>query len=660
MTFAEVLKKNAAEFSSFQAVVWRTLSLSFDELNNLSDIFAVRLIAQGVKPGDHVALRAASSTQWIIAFFGIVKAGAVAVLLDGNLKSWNMLDFLKMTDAKFILYGKAFASNSAIKLAQTLNLSDNSTLCIDRVNMRPVTDAELDPVRKIASSANPNDTAVIVFSAGTTGPQKAVMLSQKALCHAALSLSKSIEALQADCFCQTLALSSSFGLTLALQCLLSARTLAISDTEAPKDIIQCISQNNVNALIGTASAMQNLLEHPGLTQKIVRQIRVCCIDGGFATPKQLLNMELAFGNAKIINGYGLAETCAYVAIPDVSEDVHERADSTGKVLDDTHIAIFYPEKGVVPDGEIGEIVVNGPSLMNGYYPKDNDNSPIDASGWLHTGDLGYLKNGKLFYMGRISDIIVKNNEWILPAYIENVILNIPMIANVKVIGAPNTETGNSVEACVILNAGYKLDEKVLRNELSKKLPPHMIPEHFFVFDAFPKNALGKLDLNGLRDSMLNRVRAEVISKDLMQGIHAGCLTIRSAEYMIVPVVSFLETLVTNLGLSPAKVQRISHATEELLTERISNAFGDKVGEISIEVVLMSRGVRLYFRDSGEPFSLENSDATTAKIVMGMVDNFISAEGENGKPCFALDFFYDKDSDIDAYLLEHGGKKIDED
>jgi fatty-acyl-CoA synthase len=160
----------------------------------------------------------------------------------------------------------------------------------------------------------------------------------------------------------------------------------------------------------------------------------------------------------------------------------------------------------LPQGELGEIVVKGPCLMNGYLGLAKDEQPIDENGWLHTADIGVItKDGLLQIKGRAKSLIKRAGEGIAPADVEEALLEDSRILDAKVMGVPHPILGESIEACVVLRNGEEFDERRLRASMRRKLSPHKIPSHIVAFRSFPLNSNGKVDVLRLKEMLLDRL-----------------------------------------------------------------------------------------------------------------------------------------------------------
>ena len=216
-------------------------------------------------------------------------------------------------------------------------------------------------------------------------------------------------------------------------------------------------------------------------------------------------------------------------------------------------------------------------------------------------------------------------------------------------GAAHPIWNESVEACVVLKAD-QLNEDDLRARLKQKIGSFKVPSHFFVFDAFPLNENGKLNQRLLHKIMLERLYETNLSEALDEGLRVLDLRVLNRSYMIVSTCSMIEQLSSQLGFDEEKAGMIRLSVEEMLTDRIDNAF-DENGIIRMEVLLMPEWMRLRFTDTGRKYSMEAEDASfSAKIILANVDAYASGENEKGETVYSLDYVYSEDFDIKDYLM----------
>ena len=658
LVFGKWLEELAGRYGSKPAVTCG-LTVTYNELYEASKRCASTLIAAGVQKGDHVILWAINGIDWLVAFFGTAMAGGVATLMNYGLGAEDVTALTKMTEASWALIGGNKVSAEDPKAAAAAVVMGGvpmnhimSTPELLKSVLDPSKPYDSEAVAERAAMVRPEDTQFIIFTTGTTSLPKAVQLSSLSALSDAYG---SIEVLKDDLSekgCNALPLFHSFGLIVSLILLeCGMHDFLVADIK-PQPVVDIISQNNVGlmATVGAVYGMLTML--PDFDEKIAGKVKTCVVGGGFTTPTEMMRVENALGGGRLLIGYGQTECSPVIAVNVGSDPLERRAVSVGRILPNIEVRIFREGTGFLPDGEIGEVLVKGPITMNGYFGLPDEAQPFDEDGWLHTGDLGLIaEDGLLQLAGRIKDIIIRSGDNISPSEIEKAMMEEPGIREVKVLGAPHPIWGESVEACVVLK-GDGFDEKALRTSLRSRMSSYKVPSHFFVYPEFPLNSNGKLDQRGLQADMLGKLRKVYIANALNEGLRMLSISVKNKAYTIAPVCDLVQGLAEQLGFRGKKVFQIRMAVEEMLTERIANAY-DANGEITVEVILMPHWLRIRFTDAGKPYQLGAKDASiSARIILSNVDAYGTSLGGEKVVGTNLDWQYAKEFDVSEYLLYH--------
>ena len=372
-------------------------------------------------------------------------------------------------------------------------------------------------------------------------------------------------------------------------------------------------------------------------------------------PIQLLRTETAFDDAVVLNCYGQTESDSCIAMTVDTDSFDVRVSTVGRPLPHRTVRIMNSSGEFCAVGTVGEIVVEDDGNIScGYYKLPRERQPIDDRGYLHTGDLGFLDEGGYIHLaGRLKDIIIKGGENILPGSIEAEINALDCIREVKVMGAPDELYGESIEACVTITKGFEVGEEEIRAELRNRLPRFRMPAHFFIFDSFPLNANGKLDSCGLKVRMLSRLNQRRVEEEIINGIPVLSISARSQKYIIGPICSGMTDLLSNLGFSRAKSEKIRLCVEEMLTERVNNAYMES-GDLSIELRLWPEFMRVRFSDEScvRPFS-SGTDAEeqslSVRLILGLTDRVSFDRDSDGRARYDLDYTYDTDFDAKEFF-----------
>ena len=616
-----------------------------------------RLREMGVKRGSRVALWSYNTANWLIAFFAIVRSGATAVLVNYSMSSADAAGLLTMTETGFLLCGDNGETkkdpNAMGKLASLAGIPENH--CMD---IRPTAldlghaFRDVSAAPELPDESDENETAFIIFTSGTTSQPKAVQISQRALSFDADAFNTNIGEYAGRSICVAVPLFHILGLLMSYAYLCRGATVCLPANYKPDTLVREIDAYRISDMAAVGAIYLGLAEAEGFEENVVPNLHLCMIAGGMSTPVQMMRLELQYANATFINMYGQSEAAPLTMVRP-SDMVEKRAQTVGKAIGGMEIRISDGKGGFLPQGEIGEVVARGGNLMNGYDKLPTDKQPIDENGWLHTGDLGYLDaDGYLHLSGRIKDVIIRGGENISPSEIESALNQMENIREAKVMGAPHPIYGESVEACVTMTDGGKsFDQEALKAALRRVIARFKVPSHIFLYDSFPLNVNGKLDQRTLHADMLTRLRRLAVDEELAGGVTVFDVVVRNSDYAIVPVTSMASELAQSVGFSRRRLMSIRLAVEEMLTERITDAYS-AAGDIRVRITLMPEWLRISFSDDGAEYFIDKRRDTSmsAKIILKAVSDF-HTDYPGGKPVYCMDFLYENEFSIQEFLMK---------
>ena len=638
------------------AIVGNGGSCTYEDMRKGIRGLEKRLRGMGVKQGSRVALWSYNSANWLIAFFAIVRAGGTAVLVNYSMSSADAAGLLAMTETGFLLCGDNGETkkdpDAMHTLASLVGIPEDH--CLD---IRPVA-LDLGYVfRDEAEDDAPDDsdedaTAFIIFTSGTTSQPKAVQISQKALSFDADAFNANTGEYAGRSVCVAVPLFHILGLLMSYAYLCQGATVCLPAHYKPETLLREIDAYRISDMAAVGAIYLSLADAEGFEKNVVPNLHLCMIAGGMSTPVQMMRLELQYANATFINMYGQSEAAPLTMVRP-SDMVEKRAQTVGQAIEGMDIRISDGKGGFLPRGEIGEVVARGENLMNGYDKLPSDKQPIDENGWLHTGDLGYLDaDGYLHLSGRIKDVIIRGGENISPSEIESALNQMKNIREAKVMGAPHPIYGESVEACVTMTDGGKsFDQEALKAALRRVIARFKVPSHIFLYDSFPLNVNGKLDQRTLHADMLTRLRRLAVDEELAGGVTVFDVVVRNSDYAIVPVTSMASELAQSVGFSRRRLMSIRLAVEEMLTERIMDAYS-AAGNIRVRITLMPEWLRITFSDDGAEYFIDKRRDTSmsAKIILKAVSDF-HTDYPGGKPVYCMDFLYENEFSIQEFLMK---------
>ena len=615
-----------------------------------ADEFCRRLQAMGVRPGEHVALCGYNSCAWLCAFFGIVKAGAVAVLFNYSAPLNELRERMKDMNCRAVLYGDCSARKKDPDFAA--KLQPDGALRLDIEGVEIPTHTEFTALS--LSDAELNAPAFIIFSSGSTGKPKGVMLSQSCNVRGGDAFLEIIPEMAGESMLLALPLFHIYGLSMTAAHILNGGFVSLPTDFAPSSLLTMLDRYKTDAAAAVMTVITRLSTSPLLDECTGRHsVRRVYTGGAQLLPIHILRTNTCFTNAVLLNGYGQTESDSCIAMTVPSDPAEKRSYTVGRPLPHRTVAIVDAEGREQPIGSNGEVVVRDDGyISNGYYALPPEKQSI-TEGWLHTGDVGrFDAEGYLHLEGRIKDIIIKGGENVVPSRIELAISAIPGIREVKVMGAPSELYGETVEACVSLEEGARYTEKELLSALAEKLPRFMLPEHIFFFDAFPLRPNGKVDVLELRRMMLERLNLLRIDEELSEGIELISIQARSQKYIIVPICEAASSIITGIGFTELRAERIRLCIEEMLTECASGDYLDE-GSIGLELRLYHGFLRVKISSSSKQRPFEDRGdgiSISARLILAFTDR-VSHEEDRLGISYRFDYIFNKEFDAKEYIAK---------
>ncbi|RKD24040.1 hypothetical protein BEP19_06425 [Ammoniphilus oxalaticus] len=470
------------------ALIDRDQAITYGELDEKINRFASYFLSIGVKPGDRVALSCYNSPLFIYSYFAVTKIGAVIVPLNLMLTPDEAQYILTNSGAKILLAHEKIAQKLSIDAEQwkaKLNLED-----IVIFNDKTVQTIDTYPIGALPE-VDPNSICALLYTSGTMGKPKGVMLSHNNLLANAHSCNVSLEGTGDDVFLCMLPMFHSFGFTVCvLLPLFSGSSIVIHDTFNPKEALRSINEQGITVLPAVPAMyviLSQALKKRPLSLSTVRIM----VSGGAPLPREILNLFLDQFEIPLLEGYGLTEASPVVSFNPLSGV--KKLGSVGLPLQDIEVSIVDDSRTKLPSNEVGEIVVKGPNIMIGYYENPEETADTLRDGWLYTGDIGYVdEDGYLFIVDRKKDLIITRGLNVYPREVEEVIYSHPKVLEVAVIGSADRTRGEIVKAVIVLKEDQQLEKEELIDFLYDKLANYKLPRIVEFTDSLPKNAGGKI------------------------------------------------------------------------------------------------------------------------------------------------------------------------
>jgi long-chain acyl-CoA synthetase len=495
---AVILSETARRSPDKTVTILGDSRMSYGELDDLSGRLAAGLAASGIGPGDPVALQLPNIPQFLIAYFGILKAGGVVVPLNVLLKAPEVAYHLRDCSAKALItwagvIGEAAPGAKEAGVTQVYTVGGGA-VPFGQLLSAPASGPAF-------AQRDPADTAVIMYTSGTTGRPKGAELTHLQLYMNADIPGRLFDVQSDDIVITVLPLFHVFGLSSIMNvCVRFGCTMSLVPRFEAAAVLTAIQRDRATIFEGVPTMFIALLACPELDSYDISSLRIA-ISGGASIPAPVLDaFEKRFG-VVILEGYGLTETASTTTFNVSVTD--RRAYSVGRPIWGTQTEVWDTEGKPLPagSGNVGEVVTRGLHVMKGYLNKPEDTASAFTGNWFHTGDLGYFdEDGYLFIVGRSKELIIRGGYNVYPAEIEGVLHEHPAVAEAAVIGIPDERLGEEVMAVLTLRPGAVLTAREAIIFCRERVAAYKYPRVIEFRDALPKNALGKV----LKDQLVPR------------------------------------------------------------------------------------------------------------------------------------------------------------
>ncbi|WP_218712777.1 long-chain fatty acid--CoA ligase [Arthrobacter sp. BF1] len=487
---ASIVPASAARNPGGIVIKLDDIEITYGALEVLSAKVAALLAQRGVKPGDRVALISPNLPQMPPIYYGILRYGAIVVPLNPLLKAREVAYHLQDSGATLAFAWEGVMAEVAPGAAET----GTDIIPIDANFMALVT--PLGPIHEVAEAAK-DDTAVILYTSGTTGKPKGAELTHENLrSNAEVSVSL-FNSRDGDVIFGGLPFFHIFGQTCALNsAVMAGAAVTLLPRFDPVKALEIIQRDKVTIFEGVPSMYIALLRAPGRENYDLSSLRLAA-SGGSALPVEILHEFESTFKATLLEGYGLSETSPVVSFNQT--DGVRKPGSVGTAVTGAQLRVIDDQGADVEPGAVGEIAVAGPYVMKGYWNNPEATAAAIPDGWFRTGDLGRRdEDGVFFIVDRKKDMILRGGYNIYPREIEEVLYEHPAVAEAAVLGKPDDVHGEEVCAVVALKDGAAGAEnpEALAAEIQEfvkaRVAAYKYPRKVMIVDALPKGPTGKI------------------------------------------------------------------------------------------------------------------------------------------------------------------------
>jgi len=474
MNLAILLEEATKNFANRPVLISEGQRVNYDQLNRHVNSIAQLLRQTGIGKGDKVALMLPNIPEFVYCYFATIKLGAVVVLLNTSSTSHELLYLLENSESKILM-------TSEVNRKKHEEIQSGLTHCKKIVTVD--SQDQNAPFKKAISAGpfpspdgliNPEDPAAIIYTSGLTGKPLGAVLTHHNLYSQSHLIQSVVKRTLEDVGLSLIPLFHSFGATVnMINVIRTGCSVVMMDRFTMDGIFRAIQKEKITYICAVPRLYLGMMFHEGAANYDVSSLDVC-ITGGAPMPAEFIPaFEKQFG-VKIVEGYGLTEAspaCSFNML-----DRPQKPGSIGMAITGTKIKIVDEKGREVPRGEIGELIVCGDNVMQGYYKDEEATASVIKDGWLHTGDLGRMDGDDyIFLTGLKKRMVITSGFNVYPKEVEDVLNLHPAVKSARVIGKKDLMRGEIVKAKIIKNDGSLIDEKEIIKYCRIYLSPYKVP-----------------------------------------------------------------------------------------------------------------------------------------------------------------------------------------
>lgn len=512
---------NTAEFLSIttlicpdkEATIFEGERYTFSQLNDRVNRLGNALSKLGVQKGDRVAMLQVNTNQCPEVYFAVAKIGAIYVPLNFRAKGSELTYMLNSSESSTLFMGQRYVDLvNSIKpelntVKNIISLDSQSEGMLYYEDMIASSSAD-----EIFTEIDDNDTTILMYTAGTTGFPKGVMLSHNSFSIYVLENVSPADTETVEKNILTVPLYHVAGIQAMMAAIYGGRTLVMERQFEPKEWMGLVQAEKVNRAMMVPTMLKQLMGHPEFSKHDLSSLKVITY-GAAPMPLEVIKKAVeVFPGVGFINAFGQTETASTIttlspedhALTGTEEEKEKklkRLSSIGRAMSDVEMKIIDEEGNELPQGEVGEIVARGPRVMAGYWKdKEKTEKTIDKDGWVHTGDVAYRdEDGYFFLAGRATDMIIRAGENISPEEVEAVLQAYEKVDDVAVIGVPDEDWGEVPMCVCVVKKGETCTPEELMEYCRANLASFKRPRSVVFVDELPRNPMGKVLKRVLRE-----------------------------------------------------------------------------------------------------------------------------------------------------------------
>lgn len=531
VTIGEMLDRTAERFGTRDALTYAGRHWSWQALQEDCDRAAQGLIHCGIQAGEHIALWLTNRPEWLHILFAVAKIGAVLVPINTRFRSMDLEYVLRQSESTTLLTTdhsgpigylemvrqiipeldtyttpQTLGSAACPALRRVIVLSEQSHAGTLRWADMLAAGQSVSPAQRRARqhAVDPDATALIMYTSGTTGVPKGVMQTHRML-RTVTDQANRLAVRPTDVLLMYLPLFHCFGLYEGpLMSIITGARQVLLEQFDPGEALRLIARERATLMCGFDTHFADVLAHPACEHTDRSSLRLGLLPAGLASSEPVAR-QVQWRLCPTVSGWGMTEVGVGVALGFPTDAEDDRCLASGTALPGYAFKIIDPETGApLPPDTPGELCCRGYGVMQGYYQKPEETvQALDGDGWLHSGDMAAMRSdGTIRFLGRYKDLLKVGGENVDPIEVEALLLQHPAVGQAQVVGVPDARLQEVVCACVVLVPGAQVDALDLLAFCRGKVASFKVPRHVLVIKEYPMTASGKVQKVRLRELSL--------------------------------------------------------------------------------------------------------------------------------------------------------------
>jgi acyl-CoA synthetase (AMP-forming)/AMP-acid ligase II len=503
MDIRKTVEATARRYPTKTAVHFKDQQISFSQLHENSLKLAHALKNLGVSKGDKIGIFLPNSPEYLYSYLACFYLGAVGVPLDFMLKTDELVSCLSHSETNLLI---ALPKND-VNLLELKSQIPTLKNIVSLGNMGPEIHSlgallSRASIELTSTSIDDQDPALIMYTSGTTGKPKGILLTYKHLEGSPKAMEHFVDLTDRDIKLTAIPLSHIGGFIYLQNCVIFGITLVLMERFQPVEFLENVQKYRVSCFHIVPPMYTAILTLKNIEKFDLSSLRWVVVFGAPSSLEIMERFHQYCPNAKLLNGWGMTETCPPNTVtPFYSQNIS----SVGKPAPNCEIKIFDENSCEVSAGEIGEIVIRGWIVMKEYYKDPQATEEVLKNGWLYTGDLGrFDKEGFLYIVGRKKEMIKVAGQIVYAPEVESALYKHEAVAEAAVIGVPDKLKGEAVKAFVVIKPGVEVTIEDLRYFARQHLANFKVPHDIELRESLPKNRTGKIDKSILKEDALTR------------------------------------------------------------------------------------------------------------------------------------------------------------